>query len=160
MMMMMVIAGSDIYKTFKCCNSSAIALRGLYDGQPPAVPTRSRMSLYLVYWENNFSKFDIILTGIFEDNLLLQRFYFNLLAAVLRRLSSWKRYRRARTRYSTLRYPGVLIKFADTRSQCTRTSFQGQTPKGGRGCLMSPPCLESQGCHLIPLCYLLSCSSA
>ena len=35
-----------------------------------------------------------------------------------------------------------------------------QPPKGGRGCLMSPPCLESQGCHLIPLCYLLSCSSA
>ena len=33
-------------------------------------------------------------------------------------------------------------------------------PKGGRGCLMSPPCLESQGCHLIPRCYLLSCSSA
>ena len=33
-------------------------------------------------------------------------------------------------------------------------------PKGGGGCLMSPPCLESQGCHLIPLCYLLSCSSA
>ena len=33
-------------------------------------------------------------------------------------------------------------------------------PKGGWGCLMSPPCLESQGCHLIPLCYLLSCSSA
>ena len=32
--------------------------------------------------------------------------------------------------------------------------------KGGRGCLMSPPCLESQGCHLIPLCCLLSCSSA
>ena len=25
---------------------------------------------------------------------------------------------------------------------------------------MSPPCLESQGYHLIPLCYLLSCSSA
>ena len=21
-------------------------------------------------------------------------------------------------------------------------------PKGGQGCLMSPPCLESQGCHL------------
>ena len=34
------------------------------------------------------------------------------------------------------------------------------SPKGGRGCLMSPPCLESRGCHLIPLCYLLSCSSA
>ena len=33
-------------------------------------------------------------------------------------------------------------------------------PKGSRGCLMSPPCLESQGCHLIPLYYLLSCSSA
>ena len=33
-------------------------------------------------------------------------------------------------------------------------------PKGSRKCLMSPPCLESQGCHLIPLCYLLSCSSA
>ena len=32
--------------------------------------------------------------------------------------------------------------------------------KGGRGCLMSPPCLESQGCHLIPLYSLLSCSSA
>ena len=31
------------------------------------------------------------------------------------------------------------------------------TPKGGRGCLMSSPCLESQGCHLIPLSYLLSC---
>ena len=25
---------------------------------------------------------------------------------------------------------------------------------------MSPPCLESQGCHLIPLSSLLSCSSA
>ena len=33
-------------------------------------------------------------------------------------------------------------------------------PKGGRGCLMSPSCLESQGCYLIPLCCLLSCSSA
>ena len=33
-------------------------------------------------------------------------------------------------------------------------------PKGGRGCLMSPPCLESLGCHWIPLYYLLSCSSA
>jgi len=26
-----------------------------------------------------------------------------------------------------------------------------------RGCLMSPSCLESQGCHFIPLSYLLSC---
>ena len=25
---------------------------------------------------------------------------------------------------------------------------------------MSSPCLESQGCHFIPLCYLLTCSSA
>ena len=33
-------------------------------------------------------------------------------------------------------------------------------PNGGRECPMSPPCLESQGCHLIPLCYLLSRSSA
>ena len=37
----------------------------------------------------------------------------------------------------------------------------GECPsKGGRRCLMSSPCLESQGCHLIPLYYLLSCSSA
>ena len=33
-------------------------------------------------------------------------------------------------------------------------------PKGGQVRLMSPPCPESQGCHLISLCYLLSCSSA
>ena len=32
--------------------------------------------------------------------------------------------------------------------------------KGGQGCLMSPLCLESQGCLLIPLYYVLSCSSA
>ena len=30
-------------------------------------------------------------------------------------------------------------------------------PKGGQGCLMSPSCLESQGCHLVSLSYLLSC---
>ena len=35
-----------------------------------------------------------------------------------------------------------------------------EPPKGRRGCLMSPSCLESLGCHLIPLYYLLSCSSA
>ena len=40
-----------------------------------------------------------------------------------------------------------------THSRATRASKD--PPKGGRGCLMSPPCLESQGCHLIPLCYLL-----
>ena len=31
-----------------------------------------------------------------------------------------------------------------------------EAPKGGWGCLMSPPCLESQGCHLISFCCLLS----
>ena len=39
-------------------------------------------------------------------------------------------------------------------------SVPGTAPEGRPGCLMSPPCLESQGCHLIPLFYLLSCSSA
>ena len=29
--------------------------------------------------------------------------------------------------------------------------------KGGQGCLNYPSCLESQGCHLIPLSYLLTC---
>ena len=43
---------------------------------------------------------------------------------------------------------------------CTFSFLLYRPPKGGLGCLMSPPCLESQGCHLIPLCYLLSCSSA
>ena len=38
--------------------------------------------------------------------------------------------------------------------------LSGVCPKGGRGCPMSLPCLESQGCHLVPLYYLLSCSSA
>ena len=36
--------------------------------------------------------------------------------------------------------------------------FWWLTPEGRPGCLMSPPCLESQGCHLIPLFYPLSCS--
>ena len=35
-----------------------------------------------------------------------------------------------------------------------------QPPEQRPGCLMSPPCLESQGLHLIPLYHLLSCSSA
>ena len=60
------------------------------------------------------------------------------------------------------------ISFHKTNYQCsphpksftTILSLYLWPPKGGRGCLMSPPCLESQGCHLIPLCYLLSCSSA
>ena len=33
-------------------------------------------------------------------------------------------------------------------------------PNCGRALLMSPPCLESQGCHLIPSFYLLPCYSA
>ena len=33
------------------------------------------------------------------------------------------------------------------------------SPKGGRVCLMSFSCLESQGCHSLSLSYLLSCSS-
>ena len=42
-----------------------------------------------------------------------------------------------------------------------RTSFVFLwPPEGGQGCLISPPCLESQGCHLIPLYYLFSCFSA
>ena len=45
-------------------------------------------------------------------------------------------------------------------SVCIDTVTLTAPPKGGRGCLMSSPCLESQGCHLVPLCYLLSCSSA
>ena len=34
------------------------------------------------------------------------------------------------------------------------------SPKGGRWCLILSLCLESQGCNLIPLSYLLSCFSA
>ena len=50
------------------------------------------------------------------------------------------------------------------RRRCFQDTTGGQRwgkvkPKGGRGCLMYPPCLKSQGCHLIPLHYLLSCSS-
>ena len=33
-------------------------------------------------------------------------------------------------------------------------------PKGGCALLRSTPCLESQGCHLIPSFYLLPCYSA
>ena len=32
-------------------------------------------------------------------------------------------------------------------------------PKGGQGCLRYPSCLESQGCHRIPIFQLLSCFS-
>ena len=37
-------------------------------------------------------------------------------------------------------------------------TYKKQSPKGGWGCLMSPSCLESQGCHLISHSYLLSSS--
>ena len=33
--------------------------------------------------------------------------------------------------------------------------FLALTPNGDRGCLMSLSCLESQGCHLIPVSYLI-----
>ena len=35
-----------------------------------------------------------------------------------------------------------------------------QALKGGQGCLMFPSCLESEGCLLIPLFYLLCCFSS
>ena len=38
--------------------------------------------------------------------------------------------------------------------------FVACTPEGRPGMSDVSPCLESQGCHLIPVCYLLSCSSA
>ena len=41
---------------------------------------------------------------------------------------------------------------------CSRYLFEN--PEGRPGCLMSLPCLESRGCHLIPFDYLLSCFSA
>ena len=46
----------------------------------------------------------------------------------------------------------IIISYCDIPGQSGCNS-----PKGGRGCLMSRSCLESQGCHLIPLSYLLSC---
>ena len=52
-----------------------------------------------------------------------------------------------------------LVSWCFEPSQPQRIT-SGLTPKGGRGCLMSTPCLESQGCHLIPFCYFLSFSSA
>ena len=45
----------------------------------------------------------------------------------------------------------------DCRLLITACVFYFLPPKGGRGCLMFSSCLESQGCHLIPLSYLLSC---
>ena len=42
---------------------------------------------------------------------------------------------------------------------CTVYWLSSSHPKGGRESLMSPSCLKSQGCHLIPLFYLLFCSS-
>ena len=50
--------------------------------------------------------------------------------------------------------------FWQTMPQFTCRPLFMPTPKGGWICPMSFPCLESQGCHLIPLYYLHSCSSA
>ena len=44
--------------------------------------------------------------------------------------------------------------------RCSAHPLLFSTLTGGWGCLMSNPCLESKGCHLIPLSYLLSCFSA
>ena len=43
-----------------------------------------------------------------------------------------------------------------TDDSAEKVNLNPGPPEGGQGCLMSPPCLESQGCHLIPLCSLLS----
>ena len=74
--------------------------------------------------------------------------------------------RRTGTPLKQVRFPGAAKDFSPRVNFQCRLPFSVRTPpctppKGGRGCLMSPPpCLESQGCHLIPLYYLLSCSSA
>ena len=57
---------------------------------------------------------------------------------------------------------------AQEKWKCCHFDLSGNTlslpsrllPKRGRGCQMSPICLESQGCHLILLYCLLSWSSA
>ena len=41
----------------------------------------------------------------------------------------------------------------------SRGGSSGKYTKGKPGCRMFPSCLESQGCYLIPLSCLLSCSS-
>ena len=46
--------------------------------------------------------------------------------------------------------------FSELLHVCT-SSLTLRYPKGGRGYLMSSSCLESHGCHLIPLSYLFSC---
>ena len=55
--------------------------------------------------------------------------------------------------WHAIAFPVVLL----TVSPCLFTNPHTHAPKGGRGCLMSPFCLESQGCHLISFSYLLSC---
>ena len=54
--------------------------------------------------------------------------------------------------YSFLRFWFNFLHFLQNMSK--------QEPKGGRDLVMSLPCLESQGCHLIPSFYLLSCYAA
>ena len=53
-------------------------------------------------------------------------------------------------------YPLFVVDFGKQVSGKISASWS-QPPKGGWGCLLSLSCLESQGCHLIPLSYLLSC---
>ena len=57
------------------------------------------------------------------------------------------------------------ITYNSTMSQKAPSLLIGQYAmslglKGGQALLMSPPCLESRGCHLIPSFYLLCCYSA
>ena len=58
----------------------------------------------------------------------------------------------------------VMQKFfvaATFKVKVTVWAYMIRSRKGRLGmCDVSPPCLESQGCHLIPLYYPLSCSSA
>ena len=44
-------------------------------------------------------------------------------------------------------------------SFCPLLFVHGSRPEGMPGMSVGTPCLESQGCHLIPLSYLLSCFS-
>ena len=51
------------------------------------------------------------------------------------------------------------VRWQDVQSRDSLTLMTA-SPKGGRGSLISSPCLESQHCDLFPLSYFLSCFSA
>ena len=53
----------------------------------------------------------------------------------------------------------MVVYYHETVSCAKFSLLSSRTPKRGQGGLMSPPCLESQGCYLIPLYYFISCSS-